>query len=151
MADFGVILDHIASFFLEFLLLFHDGESQLVSVHLTSADKLKQIAVTYKTRLFPVEKQEPECSSWLMTSSWLIFFGFCGGCYFFFSKIFFQDSNTDSGHFVSQSSRYAGSCQIQLVLRWWSLSSCITSRFGSFPISFPLTLIFHTTTFIFIE
>lgn len=31
----------------------------MASVHLTSADKLKQIAVTYKTRLFPVEKQEP--------------------------------------------------------------------------------------------
>ena len=31
----------------------------MASGRLISADKLKQIAVTYKTRLFPVEKQEP--------------------------------------------------------------------------------------------
>lgn len=31
----------------------------MASVHLTSAEKLKQIAVSYKTRLFPIEKQKP--------------------------------------------------------------------------------------------
>lgn len=87
---------------------------------LTSADKLRQIAATYKTRLFPVEEQQPfrlinDFLRLIFCSPWL-----CGGRYFF---NLFQETLTQA---VVSHIRTDTHSQTHRGLHWWSLKSCNT-------------------------
>lgn len=95
----------------------------MASVHLTSAEKLKQIAVSYKTRLFPVEKQKP----FRLINDFLrlIFLFSLAPWWLLLFLIFFLETLTQDFvfHVRTDTHSRSGSCQRQPGLHWCSLNS----------------------------